>query len=243
MTLIPDYALPSLTMSFEFTIQDDSPLAAVRGWRPDDVMRFCMRVAKGVNKPALATLSEVSEEVVEELLGKQQVREIVDEFEDLLTCSSEEFCRKLQVMVRSAMLAELQREDPAPVLLFYWHFCIKIADRGPVEETIKALLKSLRRKRRQAALPSPVSPPEPQAPPAVEPATCDELCAEGGRAAVGNVVGESQTATAAAAGEPDEVERMLLLAIRLVDEDRIEEAHEILEILQKRGIERQPQGP
>ena len=238
-------------MSLLFDIYDDSALAALRGWRPDDIMRFCMRVAKGVEKPALAKLSEVDEGVVEALLRYEDVGEIVDEFEGLLTCSSEEFCQMRQVMVRSAMLAELQREDPAPVLLFYWHFCIRIADRGPVEETIKALLASLRRKRRQAAFPRLVSPPAPQAPPVVEPVTSDgscaetaaPACAEGDRPAVADVVGETDAAAGAGAGEPDEVERMLLLAIRLVDEDRIEEAHEILEILQKRGIERQPQGP
>ena len=239
-------------MSFEFAIPDNSPLAAVRGWRPDDVMRFCMRVAKGVNKPALATLSAVSEEVVEELLGKEQVKEIVDEFEDLLTCSSEEFCRKLQVMVRSAMLAELQREDPAPVLLFYWHFCIRIADRGPVEETIKALLASLRRKRREAALPRQVSPPAPQAPPAVEPVTSGELCANVGRpadcavASEAPVVTEETRAKAAAAraavGAPDDpMESLLYLAEILVNEGRDAEAEEILEIVAWR-LQR-PQGP
>ena len=129
-------------------IEDDSRFAAIRGWRPDDVMRFCMRAAKGVDKTALAELSGIDEAVVEALLAHDDVKDIVTEFEGHLTCSSEDFCQRLNVMVRSAMLAELQREDASPTLLLYWHFCIRIADRGPVEETIKALLRSLRQKRR-----------------------------------------------------------------------------------------------
>ena len=99
----------------------------------------------------LAQVSAVEEEVVEALLAEPVIAALVEEYGRMLEMSDEEFRARLRPFVRMVIEHEVRKPKPKGPFLFYLFFCLEIAGDDPVQEIIKSLLSSLRRKRRKPA--------------------------------------------------------------------------------------------
>ena len=95
----------------------------------------------------LAQVSAVEEQVVEALLAEPVIAALVEEYGRMLEMSDEEFRARLRPFVRMVIEHEVRKPKPKGPFLFYLFFCLEIADSDPVQEIIKSLLSSLRRKR------------------------------------------------------------------------------------------------
>ena len=134
-------------MSFPFDIPCGSPLVAIEAWTPDDLVQFAHRAAAGVDSSMLAQVSAVEEQVVEALLAEPVIAALVEEYGRMLEMSDEEFRARLRPFVRMVIEHEVRKPKPKGPFLFFLFFCLEIADSDPVQEIIKSLLRSLRRKR------------------------------------------------------------------------------------------------
>ena len=134
-------------MSFPFDIPCGSPLVAIEAWTPDDLVQFAHRAAAGLDSSMLAQVSAIEEQAVEALLAEPVIAALVEEYGRMLAMSDEEFRARLRPFVRMVIEHEVRKPKPKGPFLFYLFFCLEIAGKDPVQEIIKSLLSSLRRKR------------------------------------------------------------------------------------------------
>ena len=112
----------------------------------------------------LAQVSAIEEQVVEALLSEPVIAALVEEYGRMLEMSDEEFRARLRPVVRMVVEHEVRKPKPKGPFLFFLFFCLDIRGDDPVQEIIKALLSSLRKKRemsrraRAAAVPPPIPP-------------------------------------------------------------------------------------
>ena len=134
-------------MSFPFDIPRGSPLVAIEAWTPDDLVQFAHRAAAGLDSSMLAQVSAIEEQAVEALLAEPVIAALVEEYGRMLAMSDEEFRARLRPFVRMVIEHEVRKPKPKGPFLFYLFFCLEIAGKDPVQEIIKSLLSSLRKKR------------------------------------------------------------------------------------------------
>ena len=138
-------------MSFPFDIPSGSPLVAIEAWTPDDLVQFAHRAAAGLDSSMLAQVSAIEEQVVEALLAEPVIAALVEEYGRMLEMSDEEFRARLRPVVRMVVEHEVRKPKPKGPFLFFLFFCLDIRGDDPVQEIIKSLLSSLRKKRRKPA--------------------------------------------------------------------------------------------
>ena len=95
----------------------------------------------------LAQVSAVEEQVVEALLAEPVISALVEEYGRMLEMSDEEFRARLRPVVRMVVEHEVRKPKPKGPFLFFLFFCLDIRGDDPIQEIIKSLLSSLRKKR------------------------------------------------------------------------------------------------
>ena len=95
----------------------------------------------------LAQVSAIEEQAVEALLAEPVIAALVEEYGRMLEMSDEEFRARLRPVVRMVVEHEVRKPKPKGPFLFFLFFCLDIRGDDPVQEIIKSLLRSLRKKR------------------------------------------------------------------------------------------------
>ena len=112
----------------------------------------------------LAQVSAIEEQVVEALLAEPVIAALVEEYGRMLEMSDEEFRARLRPVVRMVVEHEVRKPKPKGPFLFFLFFCLDLRGDDPIQEIIKSLLSSLRKKRemsrraRAAVVPPPPPP-------------------------------------------------------------------------------------